>query len=67
LIPGTLSFTNGLKSTTFFMPKLAWPKQGPVMAGEGRTPLPLNMMAYRTLTGDAGADDELVITNDSAG
>lgn len=64
-LAGSLAFTGDNMSTTFAYPCLKWEKRGPVMDDENqKTPVPLNMVAYRTEAGDSGADNEIQVTND---
>ena len=52
-------------TTSFYFPCLKWEKRSTVMDDENqKTPIPLNMIAYRTEAGDSGADDEIQVTND---
>lgn len=59
-----LSFAADNMETTFEFPNMQWAKRSTTMEGDGDTPLVLDMLAYRTETGDSGADDEILVTND---
>lgn len=63
-LAATLTFAADSMTTTFTFANLQWAKRSTTMAGDGDTPLVLDMLAYRTEAGDSGADNELIVTND---
>jgi hypothetical protein len=63
-LAAVLTFDNGTGGvTTVTMPAMKWARRSPTMNGEGAVPLQLEMVAYRTEAGDAGADDDILVTN----